>query len=228
MYTHCSLPGVVSVQSLRDPGWGRLHLNIYFLDHNKWAYRASSRSDTSHISQVKASLWRRHLTYPHQNSKKGGRVNSFCVGKAENWILGGYHSWPPYPLFLSTFYHKNYRCIELLKKIMHWTESQIPSTPRFNFSFYHTWALFSLSLSAYTCPVLSPFLIMWWLETDNLSYTKLSCRRYQKRFFLPWPGDSVGWNISLYTKNCGFNSWSGHIPRLWVQSTVRGCMGGNW
>ena len=44
---------------------------------------------------------------------------------------------------------------------------------------------------------------------------------------LTWPGGSVGQSVVPYTTGCGFNSWSGHIPRLWVQSPVRAYMGSN-
>ena len=44
-----------------------------------------------------------------------------------------------------------------------------------------------------------------------------------KEFFQPWPGGSHGWITVLYTlKDCRFNFWSGHIPRLWVQSPSLG------
>ena len=37
----------------------------------------------------------------------------------------------------------------------------------------------------------------------------------------------VGWSIIPYTKRLGVDSWSGHIPRLWVQSPVGAPMAGN-
>ena len=43
----------------------------------------------------------------------------------------------------------------------------------------------------------------------------------------PWLGGSVGWSIVLCNKGCGFDSWSGHIPTLWVGSPVGACTGGN-
>ena len=43
----------------------------------------------------------------------------------------------------------------------------------------------------------------------------------------PWPSGSVGQNVVPCTKRLQVRSWSGHIPRLWVQSLVQVHMGGN-
>ena len=42
-----------------------------------------------------------------------------------------------------------------------------------------------------------------------------------------WCG-SVGWVSSCKVKGCWFDSWSGHMPGLWVQTPVGVCTGGNW
>ena len=57
------------------------------------------------------------------------------------------------------------------------------------------------------------------ISTDH----KLPWRNKRKRWALA--GGSVGWSVIPYTKRLGFDSWSGHIPRLWVQSPIRpGCV----
>ena len=43
----------------------------------------------------------------------------------------------------------------------------------------------------------------------------------------PWPGGLVGWSIIHPPKGYGFNSQSGHIPRLQVQSLIGEYTGGN-
>ena len=39
---------------------------------------------------------------------------------------------------------------------------------------------------------------------------------------------SVGWASSCKAKGCRFDSWSGHMPGLWVQSPVGVHMTANW
>ena len=45
---------------------------------------------------------------------------------------------------------------------------------------------------------------------------------------VPWPDGSVVWSIVLHHKKVARSTWSGHIPRLWVQSLAGSCTGGNW
>ena len=44
---------------------------------------------------------------------------------------------------------------------------------------------------------------------------------------MPWLGGSADRSTVLYTKGCGFDSWSGYIPRLQVQSLVGARTEGN-
>ena len=44
----------------------------------------------------------------------------------------------------------------------------------------------------------------------------------------PGPCGSVGWRLVHTLKGCEFDSWSGHIPRLWVRSPVRLHARGSW
>ena len=46
-------------------------------------------------------------------------------------------------------------------------------------------------------------------------------RGFMKRVWLPWPGGSVACSIVPYTKGCGFNSRSEHIPRLRIDPQLR-------
>ena len=39
-------------------------------------------------------------------------------------------------------------------------------------------------------------------------------------------GQSVG-ALPPMPEGCGFDSWSGHMPRLWVQSSIGACTAGN-
>lgn len=41
--------------------------------------------------------------------------------------------------------------------------------------------------------------------------------RQMKKLAEPWPH----WSLVPYTKGCGFNYKSEHIPRMWVRSLVK-------
>ena len=53
------------------------------------------------------------------------------------------------------------------------------------------------------------------ISTPLVSY--LFCSWWTIRLFpLPWPGGLAGWRVDRTPKGYGFDSQSGHIPRLWI------------
>ena len=62
------------------------------------------------------------------------------------------------------------------------------------------------------------------LRKNNTSTVEVNLK---KESTLPWPHGSVGWSIIPCTERLWFNSHSGHISRLRVQSPVRAHTGGN-
>ena len=84
----------------------------------------------------------------------------------------------------------------------------------------------------------------WWVYVASFIYllfssallSSLTIKNYIYLAQLYW----VNWQLKIIylaqlvgslshtPKVCGFNPWSGHIPRLWALSLVGSCVGGNW
>lgn len=74
-------------------------------------------------------------------------------------------------------------------------------------------------------PMQLPHLVLLLLELFTLQKS-LPALSNIKTAILTLVGGLVGWRVILYTKGCKFDSWSGHMPRLWVRYLVVVCTGG--
>ena len=69
-----------------------------------------------------------------------------------------------------------------------------------------------------------------WVRVEPMKFQTCSPRNKQlftKRKGSPGRCGSISWSVILWPKGYGFYSWSGHIPRLQVWSSILDCWSGN-
>lgn len=86
MCAHCGLPGVALVQSLRDPGGGRLHFHASLITETNRPTELLPDVAPAHISQSKTSY------LPTSTFREEGKSKLIsCLEGRELRILGEWH-----------------------------------------------------------------------------------------------------------------------------------------